>query len=206
MIILGIMNDILNFISPDSESFRLIVIPLLIFFARIADVSINTVRVIYMLNGKRFISTVLGFCEALIWLLAIGQILQNLDSWISYIAYAGGFASGIFVGMLIEERLALGNVIVRIITQKDAAKLIGKFREHKYRLTVVDAEGNMGPVNIIFLIVSRQALKEVTELVEITNPQAVFTVESIKSVKYLTQGIPETIPDSFSIFKYWKRK
>ena len=200
------MQGVLDFISSDSSTFRLVIIPLLIFFARIVDVSINTIRVIFMLNGKRFISTILGFCEALIWLLAIGQILQNLDSWISYIAYAGGFASGIYVGMLIEERLALGNVIVRIITQKDAAKLIEKFRDYKFRLTVVDAQGNLGAVNIIFLIVSRQDLKEVTELVETTNPQAVFTVESVKSVKYLTSVIPETIQQPYSIFKYWKRK
>jgi len=198
--------DFLNIFSTNSEVFRLVVIPLLIFFARIADVSINTLRIIYMLNGKRIISTLLGFFEALIWLIAISQILQNLGNWASYLAYAGGFASGIYVGMRIEDRLALGNVIVRIITQKDAAKLVEKFREHNFRLTVVDAQGSLGAVNIIFLIVSRQSLNNVTSLVEKTNPQAVFTVESLKSVKYLTNAIADPVPERYSFFKYWKKK
>mgnify|MGYP000035347946 CR=1 FL=1 len=198
--------DVQEVFSSDNQIFRLVVIPILIFLARIADVSINTIRVIYMLNGKRFVSTVLGFSEALIWLIAISQILQNLDHWVSYLAYAGGFASGIYVGMIIEERLALGNVIVRIITQKDAVKLIDKFREHDYRLTVVDAQGKMGPVNIVFLIIRRQALSEIIELVEKINPQAVLTVESVKSVKYLTNIIPEQQPERYSFFKYLKRK
>lgn len=198
--------DVIDFFSYDNNLFRLVILPLLIFFARITDVSINTLRVIFMLNGKRFVSTILGFFEAFIWLMAIGQILQNMDSWISYIAYAGGFASGIYVGMRIEDKLAIGNVIVRIISQKDAARLISQFREHNFRLTVVDAQGNFGPVNILFLIVRRQQLKQVLSIVEKTNPQAVFTIEGVKSVKYLTETLPEPEPKEYSFFKYLKRK
>jgi uncharacterized protein YebE (UPF0316 family) len=200
------LANIIDFFSHDNDIFRLVVLPLLIFFARIADVSINTLRVIYMLNGRRLISTMLGFFESLIWLLAISQILQNLDSWVSYLAYAGGFASGIYVGMRIEDRLAIGNVIVRIITQKDAARLVAQFREHKFRLTVVDAIGNFGPVNILFLIVRRQELEAVTAIVDKTNPQAVLTVEGVKSVKYLTEIVPDPKPERYSFFKYLKRK
>lgn len=198
--------DIVDFFSYDNNFFRLVVLPLFIFFARITDVSINTIRVIFMLGGKRFISTALGFFEALVWLLAISQILQNLDSWVSYLAYAGGFASGIYVGMRIEDRLAIGNVIVRIITQKDAARLIGRFREHNFRLTVVDAQGSLGPVNIIFLIVSRQNLNKAVELIEQTNPQAVFTIEGVKSVKYLTDVVSDPQPERHAFLKYLKRK
>ena len=200
------LAEILEFFSYENNLFRLVVLPILIFFARITDVSINTLRVIYMLNGRRFTSTILGFFEAFIWLIAIGQILQNLDSWVSYFAYAGGFASGIYVGMRIEDRLAIGNVIVRIITQKDASKLIERLRDHKIRLTVVDAQGSFGPVNILFLIISRQSLEQVTTIVEETNPQAVFTVEGVKSVKYLTNVTPNPEPDRYSFFKYLKRK
>ncbi|MBK5280411.1 MAG: hypothetical protein JJE09_16255, partial [Bacteroidia bacterium] len=88
--------------------FAYLILPLLIFLARICDVSISTIRIIYMLGGRRYTSTILGFFEAFIWLMAIRQIFQHFDNWVSYIAYPAGFASGIFVGMLIEERIAYG--------------------------------------------------------------------------------------------------
>lgn len=170
----------------DSDLFRWVILPFLIFLARVTDVSINTVRVIYMLNGRRFLSTVLGFFESFIWLLAISQILQNVTNPVSYLAYSGGFATGIYVGMLIEERLAIGNVIVRIISQWDASEMIENLRKLGLRITVLDAEGNTGPVSVVFLVSKRQELEKITEIVEETNPKAVFTVEGVKSVREIT--------------------
>ncbi len=190
----------------DSTLFELIILPLLIFLSRILDVSINTVRVIYMLNGKRWLSTALGFFESLIWLIVISQILQNVTHVITYVAYAGGFAAGIYVGMLIEEKLAIGNVIIRIITQKDAEKLIENLRNANFRMTVVEAEGNKGPVNIIFLIVKRQLLKKVTSIVETTNPMAIFTVEGVKSVTEVTEILPVAKTSGMSFFRGILRK
>ena len=86
--------------------FSYVLLPLLIFCARIADVSINTIRIIYVLGGRRGTATLLGFFESFIWLMAIRQIFEHLDNWICYVAYPGGFAFGIFVGMMIEERIA----------------------------------------------------------------------------------------------------
>ena len=105
--------------------FSYLLLPLLIFFARIGDVSINTIRIIYVLGGRRWTATLLGFFESFIWLMAIRQIFEHLDNWICYVAYPAGFASGIFVGMIIEERIAYGKVIVRIITRKEINELIG---------------------------------------------------------------------------------
>lgn len=190
----------------DSDLFRWVIIPALIFLARICDVSINTVRVIYMLNGKRWLSTALGFFESLIWLLAISQILQNVTNPVSYLAYSGGFATGIFVGMLIEERLAIGNVIVRIISQRDAHQMVDNLREGGYRITVLDAEGNHGPVSVIFLISKRQEISRITEIVERTNPMAVFTVEGVKSVRDITEVMPPQEPIRFSFFRGMIRK
>lgn len=93
--------------------FSYVLLPLLIFIARITDVSINTIRIIYVLGGRRLTATVLGFFESFIWLMAIRQIFEHLDNWICYVAYPGGFAMGILVGMMIEERIAYGKVIVR---------------------------------------------------------------------------------------------
>src|SRR5690606_34194281 len=107
-----------------AEVYRCALLPLLIFLARIADVSINTIRIIYVLGGRRLTATLLGFFESLIWLMAISQIFEQLDNWVCYFAYPAGFASGIFVGMIIEEKIAYGKVIVRIITRKDITVLI----------------------------------------------------------------------------------
>ena len=182
----------------DTDLFKWVLLPVLIFLARVADVSINTVRVIFMLNGRRLLSTTLGFFESLIWLMAISQILQNVTNPISYLAYSGGFAAGIYVGMLIEERLAIGNVIVRIISQRDTKEMITNLRQLGLRTTVLNAEDNNGPVSVIFLISKRQGLKKVTDIVQQTNPMALFTVEGVKSVHEITDVIPGNEPFMFS--------
>ncbi|MBV6640313.1 MAG: DUF2179 domain-containing protein [Cyclobacteriaceae bacterium] len=166
----------------DPFVFKFIVLPILIFMARIMDVSINTVRIIFMLHSKKLLSTVLGFFEALIWLLAISQIFQNLSSWPTYIAYAGGFASGILVGMLIEEKLAIGRVVVRVITRQPAEELIKYFEKNSYRYSSVDAISDEGEVNILFTVIKREDLKSTVQEIKRFNPKAFYTVEGVKKV------------------------
>jgi uncharacterized protein YebE (UPF0316 family) len=165
-----------------ADLFHFVVLPLLIFFARIMDVSINTIRIIFMLNGRKGISTLLGFFESMIWILAISQIFQNLNSWPTYVAYAGGFASGIFVGMLIEEKLAIGSVVVRIITSKPANELIEHLRTSGFRYWSLDADSEDGKVNVLFTVVKREVLKETIALIKVHNPNAFYTVEGVKKV------------------------
>tara|TARA_Y100001972_G_C7665917_1_gene336647 strand:- start:819 stop:1415 length:597 start_codon:yes stop_codon:yes gene_type:complete len=166
----------------DPFLFKFVVLPLLIFLARIMDVSINTIRIIFMLHSKKLLSTVLGFFEALIWLLAISQIFQNLSSWPTYIAYAGGFASGILVGMLIEEKLAIGRVVVRVITRQPAEELIKYFEKNSYRYSSVDAISDEGEVNILFTVIKREDLKSTVQEIKRFNPKAFYTVEGVKKV------------------------
>jgi len=167
-------------VSPDI--FHYVILPLLIFLARVTDVSINTMRIIFMLNGRKYISTLMGFFESLIWILAISQIFQNLSSWPTYIAYAAGFASGIFVGMLIEEKLAIGRVVIRVITRVPANELIVHLTEKGYRYWVLDAQSDEGKVNVLFTVVKRETLKATIELIKQYNPQAFYTVEGVKRV------------------------
>src|SRR6187431_429730 len=141
--------------------FSYLLLPLLIFIARIFDVSINTIRIIYVLGGRRATATILGFFESFIWLMAIRQIFEHLDNWICYVAYPGGFAMGIFVGMIIEERIAYGKVIVRIITRKDVKELINYLNSKKFRYTHVDAQGPDGPENLVFAVLERDRLEQV---------------------------------------------
>src|SRR5690625_2164903 len=101
-------------ISP--EIFSYVILPLLIFIARVCDVTLSTIRILFVMNGKRTIAPILGFFEAFIWLLAIGQIISDVNNIFAYLAYAFGFATGTYVGMYIEEKLAVGMVVLRLIT------------------------------------------------------------------------------------------
>ena len=140
--------------------FSYLLLPLLIFLARIADVSINTIRIIYVLGGRRWTATILGFFESFIWLMAIRQIFEHLDNWICYVAYPGGFATGIFVGMIIEERIAYGKVIVRIITRKEVKELMDFLIVRKFRYTHINAEGPDAHENLVFTVLERDSLEE----------------------------------------------
>jgi uncharacterized protein YebE (UPF0316 family) len=174
---------LLNILEVDSETFKLIFLPLLIFFSRVADVSLATLRIVFVMNGKRFIAPILGFFEALIWLMAIGQIFQNVDSAISYLAYAGGYASGTFVGMFIEEKLAVGRVVVRVITQKPAQEVLNYLEQMSFRYTnlaTMDQEGE--DTNLLFAVVKRKRLPEFLNLIKTFHPRAYYTIEGVKKV------------------------
>jgi uncharacterized protein YebE (UPF0316 family) len=159
--------------------FSFLLLPLLIFFARILDVSINTVRIIYVLGGRKFTSTLLGFFESFIWLMAIRQIFEHLDNWMCYVAYPAGFAAGIFVGMIIEEKIAYGKVIVRIITRKDVHTLLAYLNKEYFRYTYVKAEGPDGLENLVFTVLQREKLEALLETLKVILPTAFYTVEKV---------------------------
>lgn len=170
--------------------FSFLILPLLIFFARICDVSINTIRIIYMLGGRRLTSTLLGFFEAFIWLLVIREIFKHLDNWMCYVAYPAGFACGIFVGMIIEEKIAYGKVIVRIITRKEVAELIAYLNTQHFRFTKVEAEGPDGTENLVFTVVDRDRLDDLLNKLKELIPTAFYTVERVKAAAE-SGAIPE---------------
>lgn len=159
--------------------FSYIILPLAIFFARIADVSINTIRIIYVLGGRRLTATLLGFFESFIWLMAIRQIFEHLDNWVCYVAYPGGFAMGILVGMMIEERIAYGKVIVRIITRKDVQDLVNFLTQHQFRFTRVNSEGLDGPESLVFTVLPRENLEDLLTKMKEILPTAFYTVEKV---------------------------
>lgn len=161
------------------EIFGYVILPLLIFLARIIDVSINTIRIIYVLGGRRLTATLLGFIESFVWLMAIRQIFQHLDNWVSYIAYPAGFAMGIFVGMMIEERIAYGKVIIRIITRKEIDQLKEYLTTQNHRFTILKALGPDGDESVIFTVLERERLEELTTKLKEILPTAFYTVEKV---------------------------
>src|SRR3990172_6468237 len=140
--------------SPEVQAW--IVLPALVFFARVIDVSMGTVRVILVARGVRWLAPIIGFFEVIIWLLAVSQIMQNLSNIACYVAFGGGYAAGTYVGMLVEGKLHIGKAVLRIITHKEASELIDKLRAANYGVTSVDAHGAIGPVTIVFSIVKRR--------------------------------------------------
>jgi len=150
------MAEMMAFLFPEAPIYAWVVLPVLIFLARITDVTLGTVRLIFVSRGLKYLAPVAGFFEVLIWILVIGQIMQNLANPACYLAYAGGFATGNFIGLLIVEKLSLGVVLVRVITAKQADSLIELLRGKRYGVTSVDGEGANGPVEIIFTIVPRR--------------------------------------------------
>ena len=165
-----------------SDIFRYFIIPLLIFLARIADVSIGTIRIISISRGIRVLAAILGFFEVLIWLLAITQIMHNLTNVVNYIAYAAGFGMGNFVGISIEKKLAMGSFTIRVITKENATDLINFLSSKRYSVTSVDAQGSKGAVKIIYVIVKRREIEKVRRMIEKFNPKAFYTIEDIRFV------------------------
>jgi uncharacterized protein YebE (UPF0316 family) len=161
------------------DFFSYILLPLLIFLARIGDVSINTIRIIYVLGGRKMMATCLGFFESFIWLMAIRQIFEHLDNWICYIAYPGGFAMGILIGMMIEEKIAYGKVIVRTITRKDIEPLKGFLIDQNFRFTAIRAIGRDGEENVVFTVLERERLNDLINQLRILLPTAFYTIEKV---------------------------
>ncbi len=157
----------------------LIIYPLLIFFARMLDVPIGTLRIIFLAKGKKAIVPILGFFEVLLWLIVITKVVQNVDKPHYYLAYALGFAAGNWLGMLIDHKLAVGTVLVRIITAKPALALVDALREAGYMVTDVPAFGAKGQVNVIFTVIKRKSIDKVVSEIKIHNPQAFYTIEDI---------------------------
>ncbi len=167
----------------DSEIFKLVILPLIIFFARVCDVTLDTLRIIYVSRGMKILAAGIGFFEVLIWLMAITQILNNMTNITYYLAYAGGFAMGNFIGIFIEDKMAIGTVVIRIITQKDATELIDYLKCDGYGVTHIEGQGALGPVKVLFTIVKRKDIQNVLDLIRKFNPLAFFTIEDVRSVR-----------------------
>lgn len=160
-----------------------VVFPLLIFGVRILDVSLGTMRYIYISRGKKYLASLLGFIEVFIWIALVSQIVTNANNFAAYFAYAAGFAAGTYVGLLIEDRLALGVLIVRIIVQNQSGELAERLRTAGYGVTILDGKGASGTVNLLYTIVKRRNLPEVMAIINQSHPQAFLSIEDVRSTQ-----------------------
>jgi len=161
----------------------ILLVALLVFSARILDVTVGTLRIIFVSKGYKNYAALLGFIESLVWLLAVTQVMQRMDNWVTYIAFSLGFAVGNYVGLLLEERIAMGSQIVRIITKHDASELVRYLWDEGYGVTSVDATGESGPVKLIFMVAKRRKLEKIIAIIKKFNPNAFYTIEDVRFVR-----------------------
>jgi uncharacterized protein YebE (UPF0316 family) len=180
-----------------------VILPLFIFTARVIDVTLGTMRIVYLSRGKRYLAPILGFFEVFIWIVAVSELIRNMTHIGGFLAYAAGFAAGNYLGLVIEDRLALGHLSVRIITVKEAEALVERLHQGGYGVTAIDAQGATGRVKVIYSIIKRKDFQNVFDIIKSCNPKAFISVEEVRSAR---EGIfPQARRHYKGQFRYWLR-
>jgi uncharacterized protein YebE (UPF0316 family) len=151
-----------------------------IFFLRVTDMSLDTLRVLFVIRGRRPPAWVLGFAQSALWVIAITSVLNNLDNLWNIVAYASGFATGNVVGMIIEERLAIGHSHLRIISSRRGNAIVEAVRAAGYAATEVAGRGKDGTVALISCSVRRRDISRVQKEIYKKDPDAFVTLEEIR--------------------------
>lgn len=167
----------------DPDLFDWVLLPLIIFTARLVDVALGTLRIIFVSRSMRKLAPLVGFFESLIWLFAISQIMLNLSNIMSYLAFAAGFATGNYVGIYLENKLAVGLLSIRVVTNDDASDLIEYLRTQNFGVTSVSATGVTGKVRLIISVIKRKDLEDYIDVVKQFNPKAFISIEDVRSVQ-----------------------
>jgi uncharacterized protein YebE (UPF0316 family) len=158
-----------------------LLMPLVIFAAEACVVTIGTMRSIFVSRGMKAVAASLGLVEASVWLFAVGQVFQNLSNLGCSVAYAAGFTVGNFLGVLLEQKVAVGNVLLRVVTSRDAAALIQNLTAAGFGVTRLDAQGATGPVQVVLTVVKRKELGRVVALVKGFDPGVFYSVDDLHS-------------------------
>jgi uncharacterized protein YebE (UPF0316 family) len=158
---------------------------LVIFSLRIADVSMAILRILMVMRGRKLLAWIFGFFQALVFVVAIRQVMSDLGNLANMIGYAAGFATGTVVGLWLEERIAVGHGHLRIMSPRFGAALADQIREAGFAVTVVPGRGRDGNVDVLSCTVPRRQVKKLRTLIETTDPNAFITSENVRP---LTKG------------------
>lgn len=145
---------------------EIVITALLIFVARVTDVTLGTLRMLMLVRGRRMPSAVIGFFEVLVYILALGRVVNQLDRWEYLLVYALGFACGNILGIYIEEKMALGFVGAEVVVEANSDSLISCLRDNGYGVTVTEGWGKDGPKDILTIITERRQLPKLMELIK----------------------------------------
>ncbi|SHH26262.1 DUF2179 domain-containing protein [Tepidibacter thalassicus] len=156
---------------------------LFIFAARCTDVSMATVRTIMVVKGRKFVAALIGFVEIIIYILAINKVLSNMDNIGNILSYALGFAAGNYVGILIEEKMAIGTLVAQIITKKDIEGFSNYLREKNFGVTVTEGSGREGKIHILNVVLDRKDLPSFEVCVDKYDKDAFITISDVRNIK-----------------------
>ncbi len=160
-----------------------IVIYFLIFFARILDVGLTTIRTIFMIQGRKAIVMIIGFFEAIVYVVVLGKIVSDLDDPMKIVFYGLGFAAGNFVGLIIEEKLALGELAVNVILKdSDNDKLIKEIRDNGFGVTVIEGQGKTMMRDYLIIIIKRKDFKRLKNIVARYDNKAFIMTSSVDPI------------------------
>lgn len=156
-------------------------LPLVIFLGRICDVTLGTLRIIYVSKGERTKAPIVGFFEVFIWVVVISQIFTHANDLIAYLSYAAGYAAGNYIGILVENKIAFGYQLFRVYTKKSGSELAVLLNNNGFGSTYIKGQGAVSEVSIIETVVSRKSVKKVTGIIESFDPTTFYLVEDIRS-------------------------
>lgn len=156
----------------------------LIFVLRVSDMTLDTLRVLFVMRGKKQIAWVLGFCQSAIYIFAIGRVLTQLNNPLNIIGYAAGFATGNVVGMIIEERIAIGHILINIISPRLGSAIVTHLRKNGYAVTELSGRGKDGMVSMLNCSVLRRQVDKVHQLINEIDPEAFITAEDVRPIKH----------------------
>lgn len=155
----------------------------MIFALRVADMSLDTIRVLFVMRGKKLLTWVLGFVQSVIYILAISSVLTKMDNILNVLAYAAGFATGNVLGLIIEGKLAIGHILVTIISSHRGAFITERLRASGYAVTEISGRGKNGTVFELHVSVLRKDVPNVETIVLESDPQAFVTAEDVRPVR-----------------------
>lgn len=161
-------------------------LPIIIFFGRICDVTLGTLRIIFVSKGERYKAPIVGFFEVFIWVVIISQIFSHTDSIIAYLSYAAGYAAGNYVGILVENRIAFGYQLLRAYTKKEGSDLIRLLNKKNIGATYVKGEGAVSHVHIVEIVIDRKSLNAAIDVISEFDNDIFYLVEDIR---YRRKGI-----------------
>ena len=156
---------------------ELIFSALIIFSLRLADQSLGTMRALLVSKNKPIYAALIGLVESAIWIVAISQVIKDIDDPVLIGAYAAGFAAGTILGTYIERIVGVGNIVVRVFTASNSPSVAETLRDNGHGVTVIDGEGKEGPVKIYLCVIPRRKLKSVLSMIEEINPNAYITTD-----------------------------
>ena len=158
-------------------------VPLLIFFARICDVTLGTLRIIFISKGKKTLAPFVAFFEVFIWIIVISELLSHANNFFSYVCYAGGYATGSYVGMYVEERLAIGIQLLQVYTKKTPDDLLQQLNQANFGATIIEGEGMNGPVSIVQTVVNRKNIAQVEAIINQFDPEMFYVMTDTRTVQ-----------------------